>query len=68
MKNGIKLIDNSIPLYQLRTIISELLKEPTLNEVAIATGYWDLPGMADIFEELSIFLGRENVRFRLVLS
>jgi phosphatidylserine/phosphatidylglycerophosphate/cardiolipin synthase-like enzyme len=68
MKSGLKLVDNSIPPYQLRTIISDLLKDDRFTEVAIATGYWDLPGMVEIFEELSFFLSKENVKFRLVLG
>lgn len=68
MTNGLKLIDNSLPQYELRTLISGLLKDNRFSEVAIATGYWDLPGMVDIYEELSSFLSRPNVKFRLLLG
>lgn len=63
-----KILDNSIPEYQLKTVIADLLTSNRFTEVAIATGYWDLPGMVDIFEELSSFLLTENVKFRLLLG
>lgn len=66
--NGLKLIDNSIPKYQLKTLLIDLLQDKRFSEVAIATGYWDLPGMTDIYNELSSFLSRPNVRFRLILG
>jgi len=63
-----KILDNSIPEYQLKEVISGFLLDTRFTHVAIATGYWDLPGMADIFNELSSFLDREDVRFRLLLG
>lgn len=63
-----KILDNSIPKYQLKTVISELLKSNHYSEIAIATGYWDLPGMVDIFDELTYFLSRNGVKFRLLLG
>jgi ERCC4-related helicase len=63
-----KILDNSIPQYQLKTVIAEFLKSDKYTEVAIATGYWDLPGMVEIFDELSHFLSRKNVSFRLLLG
>ncbi len=63
-----KILDNSIPQYELKTFIADLLKSNRFTEVAIATGYWDLPGMVDIYEELSAFLLTEGVKFRLLLG
>lgn len=68
MKKGIKLIDNSSREYQLGTLLKELITDPAWSEISIATGYWDLPGMAEIYEELKGFLERENTRFRLLLG
>lgn len=68
MINGLKLIDNSIPSYQLKSIVSELFKDNRFSEVCIATGYWDLPGMVDIFDELTSFFSRPNTKFRLLLG
>jgi hypothetical protein len=63
-----KIIDNSIDKYQLKTILKELLLSDNYTQVSIATGYWDLPGMVEIFEELSSYLLRKNVTFRLLLG
>lgn len=68
MKKGIKLIDNSSIEYQFGCVLKELINDTVYSEIAIATGYWDLPGMVGIFEELSSFLERENVTFRLLLG
>lgn len=63
-----KIIDNSTEKYQLKKIVAELLMSDKYSEIAIATGYWDLPGMVEIFDELSHFLSRPNVAFRLLLG
>lgn len=68
MKKGIKLIDNSSNEYQLGIILKELVTDNAYSQISIATGYWDLPGMVTIFEELNQFLKRENVTFRLLLG
>ena len=47
-----KILDNSIPQYQLKSVIAELLSSNQFAELAIATGYWDLPGMVEIFDEM----------------
>jgi hypothetical protein len=54
MKKGIKLIDNSSNEYQLGSVLKELIKTNAYSQISIATGYWDLPGMVTIFEELRI--------------
>lgn len=63
-----KILDNSIPKYQLKTVLAELLKSGKFTEISIATGYWDLPGMVSIFDELSYYLSQSNVTFRLLLG
>jgi ERCC4-related helicase len=68
MKKGIKLIDNSSNEYQLGSLLKELIKDDAYSQISIATGYWDLPGMVEIFEELSIFLEKGNTTFRLLLG
>lgn len=68
MKSGIKLIDNSSSEYQLGSAIKELLNGNTFSQVSITTGYWDLPGMVEIIDELKAFLERENTSFRLLLG
>lgn len=68
MIKGNFLLDNSTEAYQVGHAIRELLTEETYTQVSIATGYWDLPGMADIFESLQIFLDREGTQLRLLLG
>src|SRR5690242_16345577 len=63
-----KILDNSVQQYQMKSVIVDLLKSNKFTELAIATGYWDLPGMVEIFDELSLFLSREEVSFRLLLG
>ncbi len=63
-----KILDNSISQYQLKETIASFLLNDSFSEISIATGYWDLPGMVDIFNELSFFLGRDGVKFRLLLG
>ena len=68
MKNGIKLIDNSSNEYQLGSVLRELITDTVYSEISIATGYWDLPGMVEIYDELSTFLTRENTKLRLLFG
>jgi superfamily II DNA or RNA helicase len=68
MKQGVKLIDNSISEYQLGCILKELLADSSYSQISVATGYWDLPGMVEIYPELAKFLERENTIFRLLLG
>lgn len=63
-----KILDNSTEKYQLKHTLKELLISNNYAEISIATGYWDLPGMVEIFEELSVFLSRDNISFRLLLG
>ena len=68
MKQGVRLIDNSIDEYQLGSILKELVADKAYTQISIATGYWDLPGMVEIFAELEKYLERENTTFRLLLG
>jgi len=68
VKKGLKLIDNSTGEYQLGNILKELIKDDSYSQIAIATGYWDLPGMVEIYDELKTFLERENTSFRLLFG
>lgn len=68
MIKGNVLLDNSTEKYQVGYVIRDLLNDPAFSEVSIATGYWDLPGMAGIYDALKAFLQREGTRFRLLLG
>ena len=51
------LIDNS-EQFKLVKYIKELVSRPVCNYIMIATGYWDLPGTALVYEELKDFFAR----------
>lgn len=68
IKHGLKLIDNSSTGFLLVEALSELLQDNSFSELSIATGYWDLPGMVEIFNELKTFLEKENTSVRLLLG
>ena len=50
------LLDNS-DNFKLVSKIRELISLPYCDEILIATGYWDLPGMALLYDELKAFFG-----------
>ena len=62
-----QLIDNT-ENYKLLNYIKELLLDETYNELYIATGYWDIPAIAVLYEELSTFLKRGNTSIKLLLG
>jgi ERCC4-related helicase len=68
MKKGLKLIDNTGDEFKLGSIIQELLISEDYQELSIASGYWDLPGMVAIYEELKTFLSRPDTKLRLLLG
>lgn len=68
MEKSLKLIDNSSDKYLLKSVVADLLKDSSYTEISVATGYWDLPGMVDIYNELNSFLSRDGVQFRLLLG
>ena len=61
------LIDNS-QNYKLSSYIKTLLLDENYNEFYIATGYWDIPSVALIFEELNNFLERPDTKIKLLLG
>lgn len=61
------LIDNSANLKLVDTL-NTIIKHPEINEICIATGYWDLKGTALITESLKIFLKKDNTKLRLLIG
>ena len=51
-----KILDNSSVEFQLKTFLKEHLKSASFTQVSIATGYWDLPAMVEVYDELVEFL------------
>ena len=59
------LIDNSDNLKLVDTI-KEILKDPKINQIDIATGYWDIPGTSILADELDSFL--EGTKLRILIG
>ncbi len=53
------LIDNS-EQFKLVKYIKQLIANPDCKHIMIATGYWDLPGTALVYEELKDFFARDG--------
>ena len=64
---GNTLIDNSQNLKLVDTL-NEIINIPEIQEICIATGYWDLKGTALITESLKKFLERDGTRLRLLIG
>lgn len=62
------LIDNSNEQLKMVSVINDLLATSECNTVKIATGYWDIPGMALILPVLSSFLPKENAKLQLLIG
>ncbi|MEI6752452.1 MAG: helicase-related protein [Paludibacter sp.] len=62
------LIDNSTEALKMLSVLKECIETVHPTEIMIATGYWDLPGMALIYDELKGFLEKENTKFRLIIG
>ena len=61
------LIDNSDNLKLVDTI-KEILQEPKINQIDIATGYWDIPGTSILADELDKFLERDGTKLRILIG
>lgn len=64
---GNTLIDNS-PKLKLVDTLNEIINMPEINEICIATGYWDLKGTALVADALLNFLSRQDTKVRLLIG
>ena len=64
---GNTLIDNSQDLKLVNTL-NEIINIPEIQEICIATGYWDLKGTALITESLKKFFERDGTKLRLLIG
>ena len=62
------LIDNSIEALSMTTTLKECLATDGIKTVSIATGYWDIPGLAILQDELRSFLEKEGNMLRLLIG
>ena len=62
------LIDNSSSTLSMTSILRRCINIEGLTEIKIATGYWDIPGMALVVSELSEFLKKEGTSLKIVIG
>ena len=54
------LIDNSSTTLSMQSYLKECILDEDIDKIQIATGYWDIPGMALVLDELKSFLDRKE--------
>lgn len=62
------LIDNSTDALKMISMIKKCIETVQPTEIMIATGYWDLPGMTLLYDELNSFLEKDNTALRLIIG
>lgn len=62
------LIDNSSDSLSMRTYIKRCILAEGIDKIQIATGYWDIHGMALVLSELTSFLERDGTSFELLIG
>ena len=62
------LIDNSSDALSMQSYLKRCIKAEDINKIQIATGYWDLKGMAIVIDELSDFLAKPNSSMQLLIG
>lgn len=67
MDIGNTLLDNSENLKMVDTL-RKCISDKDVNIIRIATGYWDIPGMALLKDELKDYLDREGTILKLLIG
>ena len=62
------LIDNSTDALSMQTYLKQCIGKEGIDHIRIATGYWDVPGMALVADELRAFLDREGTRLQILIG
>ena len=62
------LIDNSTDALSMQTYLKQCIGKEGIDHIRIATGYWDVPGMALVTEELKAFLEHEGTRLQILIG
>ena len=62
------LIDNSIEALSMTTILRKCISTDGIKTISIATGYWDIPSLPILQEELRHFLEKEGTVLRLLIG
>ncbi len=62
------LIDNSTETLKMVSVLKECIASDSNTEILIATGYWDMPGVVLIYDELKSFLERNDTSLKLLIG
>ena len=62
------LIDNSSEQLSMLNTLKECLALQEVNTVKIATGYWDIPGLALLTDGIKAFLEKEGTKLLLLIG
>ena len=62
------LIDNSIEALSMTATLKKCLATDGIKTVSIATGYWDIPGLAILQEDLRSFIKKDGTMLRLLIG
>ncbi len=62
------LIDNSSEQLSMLHTLKECLASQDINTVKIATGYWDIPGLALLTDDIKSFLSKEGSKLYLLIG
>lgn len=62
------LIDNSTEQLSMINVLKECFAEPAIKTVRIATGYWDLPGLSLLADEIRSFLEKDGTSLLLMIG
>ena len=62
------LIDNSSDQLSMLHTLKECLASDDIDTVRIATGYWDLPGLALLTDDIKAFLEKEGTKLLLLIG
>ena len=62
------LIDNSTEQLSMLRTLKECLTLQDVNTVKIATGYWDIPGLALLADDIKAFLEKEGTKLLLLIG
>lgn len=62
------LIDNSCNELSMLSTLRKCFILPNVNVVRIATGYWDIPGLSLLAEDIKTFLDREDTKLQLLIG
>lgn len=52
----------------MTTLLRRCIATEGLNEIKIATGYWDIPGISLVIKELRSFLGKDEAKLKIVIG